>query len=62
MKELRLRHFSPTEIAGLLGFPRGAFSFPEEASLLQRYRVLGNSLNVAVVARLMKIMFGRANT
>lgn len=62
LKELRLRHFSPTEIARLLGFPRGSFGFPEEASLLQRYRVLGNSLNVAVVARLMKIMFGWVDT
>ena len=59
LKELRLRRFTPAEIARLLGFPGETFSFPEEATLLQRYRVLGNSLNVTVVARLMKIMFGK---
>ena len=59
LKELRLRHFSPAEISRLMGFPPGSFSFPPESSLLQRYRVLGNSLNVAVVARLMEIMFGK---
>ena len=31
----------------------------EETTTAQRYRVLGNSLNVAVVARLMEIMFGK---
>ena len=58
LKELRLRRFSPSEIASLLGFPPTTFRFPEETTTAQRYRVLGNSLNVAVVARLMRVMFG----
>ena len=50
--------------ARILGFPSNdaasspPFRFPEETTTAQRYRVLGNSLNVAVVARLMRIMFG----
>ena len=57
LKELRLRRFSPSEIARILGFP-STFRFPEETTTAQRYRVLGNSLNVSVVAKLMRIMFG----
>ena len=57
LKELRMRRFSPSEIASLLGFPP-TFCFPGETTTAQRYRVLGNSLNVAVVARLMRVMFG----
>ena len=50
--------------ARILGFPSNdaasspPFRFPEETTTAQRYRVLGNSLNVAVVARLMRILFG----
>ena len=50
--------------ARILGFPSNdaasspPFRFPEETTTAQRYRVLGNSLNVAVVARLMRVMFG----
>jgi len=46
---LRLRYFSPTEIARLLGFPE-EFSFPESTTLKQKYKSLGNSINVKVVA------------
>ncbi|KAI8836456.1 S-adenosyl-L-methionine-dependent methyltransferase [Chytriomyces cf. hyalinus JEL632] len=64
-----LRFFSPMEVARLHGFPvkdsqadsesvgkgKGKeFSFPTESTLIQRYRVLGNSLNVLVVAGLLK--------
>ncbi|KAJ3234369.1 C-5 cytosine-specific DNA methylase [Chytriomyces hyalinus] len=64
-----LRFFSPMEVARLHGFPvkdsqavsepvgkeKGKeFSFPAESTLIQRYRVLGNSLNVVVVAGLLK--------
>ncbi|XP_035269850.1 tRNA (cytosine(38)-C(5))-methyltransferase [Anguilla anguilla] len=57
LSQLRLRYFSPREIANLMGFP-SHFSFPENTTIKQRYRVLGNSLNVHVVARLIALMVG----
>ncbi|CAG8623247.1 982_t:CDS:2 [Paraglomus occultum] len=48
---LNLRYFTPSEISAILGFPRD-FSFPEHISLKQRYRLLGNSISVEVVKRL----------
>ncbi|XP_049633801.1 tRNA (cytosine(38)-C(5))-methyltransferase [Suncus etruscus] len=53
---LKLRYFTPKEIANLLGFPP-SFGFPEKIAVRQRYRLLGNSLNVLVVARLIKILY-----
>ncbi|XP_062955881.1 tRNA (cytosine(38)-C(5))-methyltransferase isoform X2 [Cynocephalus volans] len=41
---LKLRYFTPKEIANLLGFPP-EFGFPEKITVKQRYRLLGNSLN-----------------
>ncbi len=38
-----------------MGFPK-EFSFPDEITLKQRYRVLGNSINVRVVAELIKYL------
>uniref|UniRef100_A0A8C9VE18 tRNA (cytosine(38)-C(5))-methyltransferase n=1 Tax=Scleropages formosus TaxID=113540 RepID=A0A8C9VE18_SCLFO len=55
LSKLRLRYFTPREIANLMGFP-AHFGFPEKTSIKQQYRVLGNSLNVHVVARLIKLM------
>nr|XP_011750389.1 tRNA (cytosine(38)-C(5))-methyltransferase isoform X4 [Macaca nemestrina] len=52
---LKLRYFTPKEIANLLGFPP-EFGFPEKITVKQRYRLLGNSLNVHVVAKLIKIL------
>ncbi|XP_042542233.1 tRNA (cytosine(38)-C(5))-methyltransferase isoform X2 [Dipodomys spectabilis] len=52
---LKLRYFTPKEIANLLGFPPD-FEFPEKITMKQRYRLLGNSLNVHVVAKLIKIL------
>ncbi|XP_059771256.1 tRNA (cytosine(38)-C(5))-methyltransferase isoform X4 [Balaenoptera ricei] len=52
---LQLRFFTPKEIANLLGFPP-EFGFPEKTTVKQRYRLLGNSLNVQVVAQLIKIL------
>ncbi|XP_021789491.1 tRNA (cytosine(38)-C(5))-methyltransferase isoform X6 [Papio anubis] len=52
---LKLRYFTPKEIANLLGFPP-EFGFPENITVKQRYRLLGNSLNVHVVAKLIKIL------
>ncbi|XP_077978631.1 tRNA (cytosine(38)-C(5))-methyltransferase-like [Glandiceps talaboti] len=53
LSSLQLRYFTPREVASLMSFPHH-FNFPESTSLKQRYRLLGNSLNVHVVARLLK--------
>lgn len=53
---LRLRYFSPTEIAGLLWFP-AQFHFPADVTMKQQYQMLGNSLNVYVVSVLLKLLF-----
>nr|XP_031540962.1 tRNA (cytosine(38)-C(5))-methyltransferase isoform X3 [Vicugna pacos]XP_031540963.1 tRNA (cytosine(38)-C(5))-methyltransferase isoform X3 [Vicugna pacos]XP_031540964.1 tRNA (cytosine(38)-C(5))-methyltransferase isoform X3 [Vicugna pacos] len=53
---LKLRFFTPKEIANLHGFPP-EFGFPEKITVKQRYRLLGNSLNVHVVAKLIKILY-----
>ncbi|KAJ3166480.1 C-5 cytosine-specific DNA methylase [Geranomyces variabilis] len=68
---LGLRYFTPTEIARLHAFPIDAkaprpprptahsFSFPPDLSLAQKWRVLGNSMNVAVVGNLMRVLFNK---
>uniref|UniRef100_A0A3Q1BB08 tRNA (cytosine(38)-C(5))-methyltransferase n=1 Tax=Amphiprion ocellaris TaxID=80972 RepID=A0A3Q1BB08_AMPOC len=55
LSKLKLRYFTPREVANLMGFPQ-SFSFPEQISTIQRYRVLGNSLNVLVVSRLLQLL------
>ncbi|KAF6133458.1 tRNA aspartic acid methyltransferase 1 [Phyllostomus discolor] len=52
---LKLRYFTPKEIANLHGFPP-EFGFPENVTVKQRYRLLGNSLNVCVVAKLIRVL------
>lgn len=54
-KKLRLRYFTPREVANLHSFP-SQFSFPPQVTLRQRYQLLGNSLSVAVVADLLAYM------
>lgn len=56
LKTLRLRYFTPAEVAKLMSFPE-TFTFPHETSNKQRYRVLGNSINVAVVGKLIEILY-----
>nr|XP_057916900.1 tRNA (cytosine(38)-C(5))-methyltransferase [Doryrhamphus excisus] len=51
--KLKLRYFTPREVANLMGFPK-SFSFPAQIPIKQRYKVLGNSLNVVVVASLLQ--------
>jgi site-specific DNA-cytosine methylase len=53
IRSLRLRYFTPREIANLHSFPP-SFSFPDHVSLRQRYALLGNSLSALVVAELLK--------
>ncbi|KAK1795101.1 hypothetical protein P4O66_010285 [Electrophorus voltai] len=55
LSQLKLRYFTPREIANLMGFP-SHFTFPEDISIKQQYRVLGNSLNVHVVSKLISLM------
>ncbi|KAI2648864.1 tRNA (cytosine(38)-C(5))-methyltransferase [Labeo rohita] len=55
LHQLKLRYFTPREIANLMGFPAD-FTFPKHISIKQQYRVLGNSLNVHVVSHLIRLM------
>lgn len=56
LKSLRLRYFTPREVASLMCFP-DSFSFPSSVTNKQKYRVLGNSVNVLVVGELVKILY-----
>ncbi|KAF9114498.1 tRNA (cytosine-5-)-methyltransferase [Mortierella sp. AM989] len=58
LRTLGLRYFTENEVARLMGFPimEGKFSFPTTTSLKQRYRVLGNSINVEVVSQLIRYL------
>uniref|UniRef100_A0A182FAT0 tRNA (cytosine(38)-C(5))-methyltransferase n=1 Tax=Anopheles albimanus TaxID=7167 RepID=A0A182FAT0_ANOAL len=50
---LRVRYFTPQEVAKLMSFPEN-FNFPDSVTDKQRYRVLGNSINVHVVSYLLE--------
>lgn len=85
LQALRLRYFSPSEVARLMCFPlarrqragddaddvvdameaadgSAGFSFPAETTKRQRYRLLGNSINVYVVSELIQMLFAPINT
>nr|XP_033787169.1 tRNA (cytosine(38)-C(5))-methyltransferase isoform X2 [Geotrypetes seraphini]XP_033787170.1 tRNA (cytosine(38)-C(5))-methyltransferase isoform X2 [Geotrypetes seraphini] len=55
LSTLKLRYFTPKEIAKLHGFPP-EFSFPDKTTVKQCYRLLGNSLNVHIVAKLITLL------
>ncbi|KAM4029576.1 tRNA (cytosine(38)-C(5))-methyltransferase [Anomaloglossus baeobatrachus] len=55
LSTLKLRYFTPREIANLHGFP-AEFGFPDKITTKQRYRLLGNSLNVHIVAKLISLL------
>ena len=55
VEALKLRYFSPREVANLMCFP-DSFSIPADVTLRQSYKVLGNSLNVLVVSVLVKYL------
>ncbi|NXL28434.1 TRDMT methyltransferase, partial [Glaucidium brasilianum] len=57
LSTLKLRYFTPREIANLHGFPL-EFGFPDKVTIKQCYRLLGNSLNVRVVAKLISVLLG----
>lgn len=54
-KSLKLRFFAPTEIARLMSFPEN-FKFPQSLSDKQKFKLLGNSINVAVVSELINLL------
>jgi len=49
-----LRYFSGIELAHLFGFSND-FCFPSSISLKQQWKLIGNSLNVRVAARLTEL-------
>jgi DNA (cytosine-5)-methyltransferase 1 len=48
----RVRRFSPLEVANLLGFPK-SFRFPPVTTNVQKWRLVGNSLSVPAVKRVL---------
>lgn len=54
-EDYELRYFSPREVANLMCFPN-RFSFPDNTTRKQRYKMLGNSLNVKVVSYLISLL------
>nr|ALB00266.1 tRNA (cytosine(38)-C(5))-methyltransferase [Brachionus koreanus] len=50
-----IRFFSPKEIANLHCFP-DEFEFPDELTTMQKWKCIGNSLNVFIVGILIKLM------
>ncbi|GIX79435.1 hypothetical protein CDAR_228681 [Caerostris darwini] len=58
LKKLKLRYFTPKEIANIMCFPN-SFGFPSSVTVRQMYKSLGNSLNVFVVSCLMKLMLDK---
>ncbi|EJD04475.1 S-adenosyl-L-methionine-dependent methyltransferase [Fomitiporia mediterranea MF3/22] len=68
LEPLRLRYFTPSELlrlfhfesstdAGIRGNKTRAFVWPENVSRKSQYRLLGNSVNVEVVRRLVNYLF-----
>lgn len=55
LSDLKLRFFSPKEVCRLMCFPED-FHFPEHITDKQKYRLLGNSLNIHVVSRLILLL------
>jgi tRNA (cytosine38-C5)-methyltransferase len=56
LRELGMRYFTPREVARLMCFPDQDFSLPGDITAKQSYRLLGNSVNVHVVALLILLM------
>ncbi|XP_015113483.1 tRNA (cytosine-5-)-methyltransferase [Diachasma alloeum] len=55
MRSLKLRYFTPKEVSRLMSFPED-FSFPNSITDKQKYRLLGNSINVHVVSQLIRVL------
>ncbi|KAI7854319.1 S-adenosyl-L-methionine-dependent methyltransferase [Circinella umbellata] len=61
LQSLKLRYFTPREVANLMGFPMDTFTFPESTTIKQKYRCLGNSINVRLVSELMIYLMKNQN-
>ena len=59
--EQGIRRFSPTEVARFMGLP-SCFSFPKELSLEQRYKLLGNGLNIPVARWVVQTLSPQSHT
>ena len=61
LRPLRLRYFSPTELLRIFHFTppqtETHFLWPDQISEKTKYRMLGNSVNVEVVRRLIVYLF-----
>lgn len=55
LSDLRLRFFSSKEVSRLMCFPDD-FDFPKHITDRQKYKLLGNSVNVHVVSRLILLL------
>ncbi|XP_060521295.1 tRNA (cytosine(38)-C(5))-methyltransferase [Cylas formicarius] len=55
-ENLNLRFFTPREICRLMCFPE-TFNFPTDINIRQQYKVLGNSINIKVVSKLIKVLY-----
>lgn len=54
--EGKFRYFTPREVSRLMCYPE-EFKFPSNHSLKQKYKALGNSVNVSVVALMFALLF-----
>ena len=52
----QLRFFTPQEVSNLMSFP-SHFKFPDQVTDRQRYKLLGNSVNVQAVSFILRCMF-----
>lgn len=65
LDRLQLRYFSPNELLRLFSFSQTSplpsaepsFIWPPEISKKTRYKLIGNSVNVAVIAHLIEYLF-----
>lgn len=55
LSNLKLRYFSPKEVCRLMCFPE-YFEFPKHITDKQKYKLLGNSINVHVVSKLIFLL------
>jgi len=58
LQKLKLRYFSPREVANLMCFPSW-YKLPSDISNKQCYRVLGNSINILVVTSLLLVLINQ---
>jgi tRNA (cytosine38-C5)-methyltransferase len=64
LRPLQLRYFTPTEVLRMLcfqrvghGVPEESFRWPQDVATRTKYRLIGNSVNVAVVTELLNYLF-----